>query len=152
MQNWRWRLGGLAAALWWGSLTALFVMVPLLFAHLPSRTVAGNTAAHLFSAQSWISAACAALLLALARLGKTGPATAPARADGLLLPAISGLLLALLVEYAVAPHIVARDRLALWHTVGSLMLLAQWGCALAALWQLLGPAARAGGLPKPPDQ
>ena len=142
---WRWRLGGLVAALWWGSLTALFVMVPLLFAHLPSRALAGNTAAHLFTAQSWISAGCAALLLILARPAKTGEASAaPAGGPGLLLPVILGLLLALLVEYAVAPRIVARDNLALWHTAGSLMLLAQWGCALAALWRLLGSAARGG--------
>jgi hypothetical protein len=135
MQNWRWRLGGLAAALWWGSLTALFVMVPLLFAHLPSRALAGNAAAHLFTAQSWISTGCAILLLLLARPGKA--AQAPS-APGLLLPVVAGLLLALLAEYAAAPHIVARDNLALWHTAGSLMLLAQWGCALAALWRLAG--------------
>jgi hypothetical protein len=138
MQNWRWRLGGLAAALWWGSLTALFIRVPLLFAHLPSHTMAGNAAAHLFTAQSWISTGCAMLLLALTR------AALQSAARGLLPLVVLGLLLALLVEYAVAPHIVARDHLAFWHTLGSLMLLVQWGCALAALWRLLGPTERDG--------
>ena len=119
-------------------MTALFIMVPLLFAHLPSRTLAGNTAAHLFTAQSWISSVCAVLLLALARPEKSESASAPARPNyGLLLPVILGLLLALLVEYAVAPHIVVRDNLAFWHSLGSLMLLVQWVCALAALWRLL---------------
>ncbi|MDR2990845.1 MAG: DUF4149 domain-containing protein [Burkholderiaceae bacterium] len=136
MQDWRWRLGGLAAALWWGSLTALFVMVPLLFAYLPSHAVTGNAAAHLFTAQSWISAGCAVLLLALTR------ALPQPAARGLLPWVILGLLLALLVEYAVAPHIVARDHLAFWHTLGSLMLLVQWACALVTLWRLLGAAGR----------
>jgi len=143
MQNWRKRVGGLAAALWWGSLSALFIMVPLLFAHLPSRMLAGNTAAHLFTAQSWISACCTLVLLALTRAGPADQAPCSRRADyRLQLWVISGLLLALLLEYAVAPHIVARERLALWHTVGTLMLAAQWVCALMALWRLTGSAAR----------
>ncbi|MDR0457619.1 MAG: DUF4149 domain-containing protein [Burkholderiaceae bacterium] len=138
MQNWRWHLCGLAAALWWGSLTALFIMAPLLFAYLPSHTLAGNTAAHLFTAQSWISSVCAVLLLMLARPAQTSPASAHA-SQTLLLFVILGLLLALLVQYAIAPRIVAREHLAFWHTLGSLMLVAQWACALAALWRLLGP-------------
>ena len=39
------------------------------------------------------------------------------------------MLLALLVEFAVAPRIVARENLALWHSVGSAMYLLQWLCA-----------------------
>ena len=43
------RLPLLAAALWWGSLTAIgFVAVPVLFTSLPSPTLAGQTAARLF--------------------------------------------------------------------------------------------------------
>jgi hypothetical protein len=120
--------------------------VPLLFAWLPSHTLAGNTAAHLFTAQSWISAGCAVVLLTLVRTGAGHPESACRHTDHGLLPwVILGLLLALLVEYAVAPRIVARDHLALWHTVGSLMLLAQWGCALVVLWRLLAPAASDAG-------
>ncbi len=128
----------LAAALWWGSLSALFVMVPLLFANLPSHAVAGNAAAHLFTAQSWISIGCAMLLLVLSRAEEAPEAQ---RAHGLLFFVLLGLLLALLVEYAVAPHIVARDHLKFWHPLGSLMLLAQWACALTVLWRLPGSAA-----------
>ena len=40
-----------------------------------------------------------------------------------------GTLLALLVELAVAPKIMARDNIALWHRVGSMMYLGQWLCA-----------------------
>jgi hypothetical protein len=42
----------------------------------------------------------------------------------------------LLVEFAVAPHIVARDNLALWHRVGSAMYFAQWVCALVVFGKL----------------
>ena len=43
-----------AAALWWGSLSAIgFLAVPLLFRYLPSPAMAGQTAAKLFAAQTW---------------------------------------------------------------------------------------------------
>ncbi len=42
---------------------------------------------------------------------------------------VAGMLLALLSEFAVAPRIVLRENLALWHAVGSVMYLAHWVCA-----------------------
>jgi Domain of unknown function (DUF4149) len=49
----RYRFGLMIAALWWGSLTALgFVIVPMLFTHLPSPAAAGQMAAKLFTAQT----------------------------------------------------------------------------------------------------
>ena len=45
-------------------------------------------------------------------------------------------MLALLVEWGVAPHIVARDNLALWHRVGTGMYVAQWICAGVVLGKL----------------
>ena len=42
---------------------------------------------------------------------------------------VGGVLLALLVEFGVSPHIIARDNLALWHRVGTGMYVAQWVCA-----------------------
>ena len=50
---------------------------------------------------------------------------------------VAGLLLALLVEFAVSPRIVARENLKLWHSVGSSMYLLQWLCAGVALWKSL---------------
>lgn len=124
-----------AAALWWGSLTAIgFIAVPLLFAHLPSPQLAGQTAARLFTAQSWVALACGLLLLLCAR-GKE----AAARMDwarGALVFVAAGLLLAMLLEYAVAPRIVARQDLRLWHGVGSGMYLLQWACAGVVLWKV----------------
>jgi hypothetical protein len=51
---------------------------------------------------------------------------------------LAGALLALLVELGVAPRIVARENLALWHAVGSAMYLAQWVCACVVFGKLIG--------------
>ena len=119
------RLPVFAAALWWGSLTAIgFMAVPLLFANASSPAVAGNLAAKLFTAQTWLSLGCGAVLL------YTGRA---ARLEAWVL---AGLILDLLIEFAAAPHIRARENLAFWHGAGSAMYLGQWLCALVALWRL----------------
>jgi hypothetical protein len=133
----RQRLPLLAAALWWGSGAALgFVAVPLLFRYLPSPALAGQTAARLFTAQTWIALACGCALLFAAR-----SAPAPTRwARGALGFVLAGMLLALLNEFGIAPRIVARQNLALWHSVGSAFYLAQWLCAGAVLFKLAEPA------------
>jgi hypothetical protein len=126
------RLAILAAALWWGSLSTIgLLVVPLLFAQMATAAEAGRIAARLFEAQSWVSFACGLLVLMCAR--KPG---APPRLDwagGAVAFVLSGLLLALLAEYAVAPRIVARQDLRFWHTVGSAMYVLQWICAVVVL-------------------
>ena len=125
------------AALWWGSLTTVgFGVVPLLFTHLPTPAVAGAMAAKLFSAQTWLSTICGLVLLALSRQEGEGAAALKAAA----MPILGGMLLALLSEFAVAPRIVARENLALWHSVGSGMYLLQWVCSAAVLWKLTDSA------------
>jgi hypothetical protein len=133
--DWKARVPVLAAALWWGSLTATgFVDVPLLFARLPSAALAGQTAAALFSAQTWIALVCGLLLLMSARSADGPPPLDWAR--GALVYVVAGVLLALLVEFAVAPRIMARVDLQLWHSVGTVMYAAQWACALVVVWKL----------------
>ncbi|MBP6404239.1 MAG: DUF4149 domain-containing protein [Ramlibacter sp.] len=128
------RLPVMFAALWWGSLTAVgFVVVPQLFAHLPTPAMAGAMAARLFTAQTWVSVACGVLLLLASRERGGGGTAAWAKTATPFI--VAGLLLALLVEFAVAPRIVARENLKLWHGVGSAMYLLQWLCAGAALWK-----------------
>ena len=129
------------AALWWGSLTTLgFGVVPLLFVYLPSAALAGATAARLFEVQTWASAVLGVLLLVASRAPRAPALAARAQvARGFI---IGGMLLALLVEFAVAPRIVARENLRLWHTVGSAMYLVQWFCAGATLWALVKPDNR----------
>jgi hypothetical protein len=56
------------------------------------------------------------------------------------------MLAALLVEFGVAPRILAREDLRLWHTVGSALYGLQWLCLdglLGALvaWPMRDPEA-----------
>lgn len=116
------------AAVWWGSLSTLgFFVVPMLFIHLPSPAMAGNMAAKLFTTQTAISTACGLVLLMLFRSNRS---LAPVDiAQSAILFILGGVLLAMLVEFGVAPHIVARDNLPLWHGVGTAMYVVQWLCA-----------------------
>ena len=123
------------AALWWGSLSTLgFLVVPLLFAHLPTTALAGFMAAKLFSAQTWVSVVCGMFLLMITR---SNHALAAGLLDSVaIILIISGIMMALLVEFVVAPHILMRENLKIWHSVGSGMYLLQWLCALAIFWKL----------------
>ena len=123
------------AAVWAVSLGLLGCMVvPMLFVYLPTPAMAGTMAAHLFSAQTWVSAVCAVLLLMCFRSNRPLVGVDTARAATLFV--VTGLLLTLLVELVVAPRIVARENLALWHAVGSAMYLGQWVCSLVVFWKL----------------
>lgn len=124
------------AAFWWGSLTTIgFVVVPLLFAHLPTPALAGGMAAKLFSAQTWVTLSCGLLLLMISRSNKLKAKVDQGQAA--LIFVVLGMMLAILSEFAVAPRIVARENLRLWHSLGSLMYVLQWGCATVSLWRLL---------------
>ncbi len=130
------RLPAFVAALWWGSLSTLgFLVVPLLFVHLPTPAMAGAMAARLFAAQTWVSVACCMLLLLISR--PKGEVAQYPWARAAIIFIVGGLLLALLVQFGVAPRIVARQDLRLWHSVGSAMYLAQWACAFTVLWHTL---------------
>jgi len=140
--GWQGRVAIYAAALWWGSLAAIgFVAVPLIFANMPTPAQAGQVTARLFTAQTWVSSGCGALLLFSARAA-AGPPMAWAR--GAIGFVLAGVLLALLGEFAVAPRIMARENLALWHSLGSGMYLLQWLCAGVALWKVTADVSRAG--------
>ena len=137
------RLSVVIAALWWGSLTTLgFLVVPMLFANLQTPAIAGGMAAKLFSAQTWVSCVCGLLLLMISSR-KSAEVPVPIEYLAIIF-VVSGMLLALLVEFAVAPRIVARDNLKLWHSVGSAMYVLQWVCAGATVWRLSGPAITSG--------
>ena len=127
-----------AAALWWGSLTATgFIVVPLLFMHLPSAALAGQTAARLFTAQTWVGLLCGLVLIMGSR--SRGQPAQMDWARGALLYITAGVLLALLAEFAVAPRIMSRQDLRLWHSVGTGMYVLQWLCAGIVLWRVTGP-------------
>ncbi|MDO8456890.1 MAG: DUF4149 domain-containing protein [Burkholderiaceae bacterium] len=127
------------AALWWGSLTTLgFFVVPMLFSNLATPAMAGNMAAKLFAAQTWVSVGCAMLLLLLLRFGKQSKIAVAgvSYAYDAIIFVVFGMLLALLVTFGVSPRIVARENLMLWHAVGSAMYVLQWLCAGVLLYKL----------------
>ena len=135
----RYRFGLMIAALWWGSLTGLgFVIVPMLFTHLPSPAAAGQVAAKLFTAQTWLSIACAMFLLLV--YNQKEALIQDIRAQAAIKFIVTGLLLAVLVEFGLSPRIVSAradgGNLKLLHGLGSAMYFVQWLCAGFALWRL----------------
>jgi len=137
--GWKARVAVLAAALWWGSLCVIgFIVVPMLFANLPTPAMAGNMAGKLFAMQSWLAVGCGVLLLLAAKADEEGGSSLDWR-GGALLFVIAGMLLALLSEFAVAPRILARENLKLWHSAGSATYVLQWLCASAVLWKVTTP-------------
>lgn len=128
----------MVAGLWWGSLSAVgFLVVPLLFAKLGTPAMAGGMAAHLFSAQTWVGTVSGLLLLMLLRSSDDPPSAVPAWLGFVL----AAMLCALISEFGVAPRIVARDNLKLWHAVGSGLYLLQWVLVGVLFWRLSGAAA-----------
>lgn len=126
------------AAVWWVSLTSLGLwVVPMLFANLPVPAMAGAVAARLFTVQTGVSTLCGLLLLLQTRANRS-PMT-DSRAQSATIYVLCGMLLALLIEFAVAPRIVARENLRVWHSAGSLMYLLQWVCASVTFWKVTSP-------------
>ena len=135
----RYRFGLMLAALWWGSLTALgFVIVPMLFTHLPSPAAAGQLAAKLFTAQAWLSIACAMFLMLIYNQKEIENQDIRAQAATKFI--VTGLLLVVLVEFGLSPRIVSAradgGNLRMLHGLGSAMYFGQWLCAGFALWRL----------------
>ncbi len=126
-------------AAWVMSLSTLgFLVVPMLFANLPSPAIAGGMAARLFAAQTVISVLCVLVMLMTFRSEKLAPVATVIPSCTVL--ALAGAMLALLVEFGVSPHIVARDNLALWHGLGTVMYFSQWVCALMVFGKLANAA------------
>lgn len=129
----------LLAAVWWGGITALsFAAVPMLFAFFGNPVVAGPMAAKLFQLQSWASV-CIALALLL--WGRGQRALHPNITWGLLPWLLLAALAGLLQEFGVAQQILTARAtggdLRVWHSIGSLLVLLQWMCALRSLWWLV---------------
>jgi len=137
-RHWKSGAAVLAAALWWGSLSTIgFLVVPMLFANLPTPAIAGTMAAKLFSAQSWLALGCGMVLLLASRA-----AAEPAGMDwarGALPFVFPGLPLALPPDFAGAARNARRRNPKPWRAVGSGMYLLQWLCATVVLWKVTGP-------------
>jgi hypothetical protein len=140
------RLKLFLAAFWWGSLSAVgFMVVPLLFSNMATPAEAGRMAAVLFSAQTWVCIVCGLGLIVAARRQLQDDTlfsreSVKAQPSGWV---ITGMLLALLLEFVVAPRILERDDLAFWHSVGSALYFAQWLCATGFMWRMYSKINRA---------
>lgn len=141
-QRLRARLPVMVAGLWWGSLSAVgFLVVPMLFAKLGTPAMAGGMAAHLFSAQTWVGTVSGLLLLMLLRPSDDPGNAVPVWPTAWLGFVLAAMLCALISEFGVAPRIVARDNLKLWHSLGSALYLLQWILVGVLFWRLSGGAA-----------
>lgn len=124
-----------AAALWWGGLAGVAALaVPLLFVNLPLPAMAWMVASQFFVALMWLALGCG-LLLVLALKSAVGAGRDDA-ALGVLMWTLTGMLLAVLLEFVIAPHVRVRDQLPLWGSAGVVVLVLQWGCAGMCLWRI----------------
>jgi predicted tellurium resistance membrane protein TerC len=123
----------LSTALWWGSLSTVgFVVVPLLFAQMPSKQMAGQIAAQLFQYQAYVTWACVAVLLAIGyRMAARAKHKFSIKKNTML---VAGLFFSLAVYFVIAPQILTRQNLKLWHALGTALFAGQWLCATALLW------------------
>jgi len=78
---------------------------------------------------------CGLLLLLDSRSNE--PLAQSRHAPSAIIYIVGGMLLALLSEFAVAPHIIARDNLRLWHSLGIGLYALQWLCAALTFKKLL---------------
>jgi hypothetical protein len=101
--------------------------------------VAAGLAVHLFSAQAWVGLVCGVLSLwAQRHMDRVrGRAHVP---SALILAA---MLMATIGEWGIAPRIVARENMLLWHSLGTAFWVLQWGCLTAHVWRLSSPALNA---------
>ena len=126
----------LVAAVWWGSLTALGAwVVPLLFAHAPTKAMAGGLAAHLFSAQAWVGLVGGVFSLLVQR--HIDRLRGRPQVPSLLI--LAAMLLAVIVEWGIAPRILARDNMLLWHSLSTIFWVLQWACLAVHVWRLSMP-------------
>jgi len=113
--------------LWWGSLSAVgFLVVPFACLRIClQRPWRAPWRRSWFTAQTLGVLCCAACCCFCSQelTGFQNSRTGRRRRFAFVL---GGMLLALLAEFAVAPRIVARENLALCHSVGSGLYLVQW--------------------------
>lgn len=126
-----------AAALWWGSFSTVgFWVVPLLFVKLENKTQAGTFAAQLFTVQVWITLLTSGMLFLCHCLGRRSNRQPYQRFIPLIL--LVGITTALVQQWWITPHIVARDNHQLWHRLGGITYVVQWLCATVMVWWFSG--------------
>lgn len=139
----------LLVTIWAGSLWSIgYLVAPTLFATLSDRALAGTIAGSLFHIESWISLACAVLLLALLKWGAADLAWRARRTLALVVLAM--LLCSLITQFAIFPMVAAlreaagpggvagspvAARFGMLHGVSMLIYLVQSVLAVVLVWK-----------------
>lgn len=128
------RLPLLAAALWWGALTAIGgVVMPLLYLHAAGAALAASV----MTASMWLSVACGfAVVLAIRPSGEEAEPASAGRALTTTGWALAAMLAALLIEFAVVPRILMRENLSFLLGAAAAVYALQWLCCAVVLWRL----------------
>lgn len=132
--RWQMRLALFLAALWWGSLTSVAgLAVPVLWHAIPVASLARPVVVRMLEAQSWLALACGMLILLLFKARANGPSGTQAWA--MTAGAALGMLCALLLQFSIAPRVMAAPEIRIWWLAGAALLLLQWVCAATLLWR-----------------
>jgi hypothetical protein len=107
----------------------------LLFAHAPTKAMAGGLAAHLFSAQAWVGLMGGVFSLLVQR--HIDRLRGRPQVPSVLI--LAAMLLAVIVEWGIAPRILARDNMLLWHSLSTIFWVLQWACLAVHVWRLSMP-------------
>ena len=97
--------------------------------------MAGGLAAHLFSAQAWVGLVGGVFSLLVQR--HIDRLRGRPQVPSVLI--LAAMLLAVIVEWGIAPRIVARDNMLLWHSLGTIFWVLQWACLAMHVWRLSMP-------------
>ncbi|KKW68901.1 hypothetical protein AAV94_02995 [Lampropedia cohaerens] len=132
------RLPLLAAALWWGALTAIGgIVMPLFYMHAAGAAMAVPLAASVMTASMWLSVACGfTVVLAIRPSAEEAGHAWAGRALTTTGWALAALLAALLLEFAVVPRILMRENLSSLLGAGAAVYALQWLCCAVVLWRL----------------
>ena len=125
----------LALAFWCASWSVIgLVVVPMLFVYLPTAQTAGQMAAKLFTAQTYLALGfvCIWLWAAISAFFRN-PLGPHFSHQPIFWWVLASGLCSLMLEFVVAPQILLRENLAFWHQLGSGLYLAQ---GVGVVWAL----------------
>jgi hypothetical protein len=131
----------LVLAFWCASWAVIgLVVVPMLFVYLPTAQIAGQMAAKLFTAQTYLALGAMCLWLwSVVSVFVRNPIVPHFLHQSVVWWVLASGLCSLMLEFLVAPKILLRENLAFWHQLGSGLYLLQ-GLGLA--WALYKEARR----------
>ena len=114
------------------------VVVPMLFVYLPTPQTAGQMAAKLFTAQTYLALGFVSIWLwSAVSAFVRNPLGPHFFHQPIFWWVLASGLCSLILEFVVAPQILLRENLAFWHQLGSGLYLAQ---GVGVVWALFKEA------------